>query len=52
MTSTGNEQGGEQTDNYAAFRTDDGNVVVYDRTNPRAWVSSDYAVRVGPKHGD
>lgn len=32
---------------YGFFTTDDGGTVVYDRTNPDAWIQSSYAVAVG-----
>jgi hypothetical protein len=33
---------------YGAFTTGGGDVVVYDTENPEAWLQSDYAVEVGP----
>ena len=32
---------------FGAFTTDDGDTIVYDRTNSAAWIQSDYAVEVG-----
>jgi len=32
---------------YGAFTTDDGDTIVYDRTNSAAWIQSDYAIEVG-----
>lgn len=32
---------------FGAFTTDDGDTIVYDRTNSAAWIQSDYAVDVG-----
>jgi len=32
---------------YGAFTTGDGDVVVYDTENPESWIQSDYAVEVG-----
>jgi len=33
---------------YGAFTTGGGDVVVYDIDNPEAWLQSDYSVEVGP----
>ena len=32
---------------FGAFTTDDGDTIVYDRTNSAAWIQSDYAIDVG-----
>ena len=32
---------------YGAFTTGGGDVVVYDTDNPEAWLQSDYAVEIG-----
>ncbi|MFC6975384.1 hypothetical protein ACFQL1_13170 [Halomicroarcula sp. GCM10025709] len=32
---------------YGSFTTGDGDVVIYDRDNPEAWLQSNYAVEVG-----
>ena len=37
-----------EEEQYGAFTTGDGDVVVYDTENPEAWLQSDYAVEVGP----
>lgn len=34
-------------EHFGAFTTDDGDTIVYDRTNSAAWIQSDYAVDVG-----
>lgn len=34
---------------YGAFETGDGDVVVYDRKEPTAWIQSTFAVEVGSK---
>ena len=31
---------------FGAFTTDDGDTIVYDRTNSAAWIQSDYALDV------
>ena len=36
---------------YGAFTTGGGDVVVYDTDNPNAWLQSDYAVEVGTASG-
>ena len=43
--SNDSDEAGEQ---YGTFTTGDGDVVVYDTDNPRAWLQSDYAVELGP----
>lgn len=39
---------GNADEQYGAFTTGGGDVVVYDTENPEAWLQSDYAVEVGP----
>jgi hypothetical protein len=36
---------------YGAFTTGDGDVVVYDTDNPECWIQSDYAVEIGSTPG-
>lgn len=47
MSGTVDKSGGAQSDSYGRFVTGDGDVVVYDRDNPEAWIQSDYTVRIG-----
>jgi len=53
MTDTKPETDDSSTDDtssneqYGAFTTDDGDTIVYDRTNSAAWIQSDYAIEVG-----
>jgi len=44
MTEIRTEVETAQLTNYGTFRTSDGDVVVYDRDNPDAWIQSDVAV--------
>lgn len=37
----------DDDEQFGAFTTDDGETIVYDRTNTEAWIQSDYAVDVG-----
>lgn len=32
---------------YGFFKTDDGETVLYDRNNPKAWIQSTFSVAVG-----
>lgn len=48
MTDTNSRTDDSSTDEqYGAFTTDDGDTIVYDRTNSAAWIQSDYAVEFG-----
>lgn len=43
----------ENTDDarYGFFRTDEGETVRYDRTDPQAWIQSTFSVTVGATDG-
>jgi hypothetical protein len=41
------DESSEPAAEYGSFTTGGGDVVIYDRENPEAWLQSNYAVEIG-----
>jgi hypothetical protein len=52
MTSTAEKSTGEADDRYGAFETGNGDLVVYDRENPEAWVQASNAIALGNRENE
>jgi hypothetical protein len=46
MTDQTSDTDGETADRYAALEMGDGDVVIYDREEPSAWLQSDHTVEL------